>query len=148
MKTYTCGRGLRELITSNVGSSPETSLGASGPRDASGEEPPFSVMNSYLSSFPSLNLSLFLIFSISSLYLPGLSYLPSSSLPPLYLHYLPLIFSYLLLNFLVFDLPASSSPPLYLHYLIFIDSIINIFNSNTYDDRVGRTIAGLLIFLV
>ena len=38
---------LRKLITSNVGSSPDTSLGAYGPRDVSGEEPPFEVINSY-----------------------------------------------------------------------------------------------------
>ena len=37
---------LRKLITSNVGSSPDTSLGAYGPRDVSGEEPPFEVINS------------------------------------------------------------------------------------------------------
>ena len=37
-----------KLITSNVGSSPNTSPGAYGPRDVSGEEPPFSVINSYI----------------------------------------------------------------------------------------------------
>ena len=39
---------LRKLITSNVGSSPDTSLGAYGPRDVSGEEPTFEVINSYI----------------------------------------------------------------------------------------------------
>ena len=39
-----------KLIISNVGSSPDTSLGAYGPRDVSGEEPPVSEINSYLGS--------------------------------------------------------------------------------------------------
>ena len=36
-----------KLITSNVGSSPDTSLGAYVSRDISGEEPPLEVINSY-----------------------------------------------------------------------------------------------------
>ena len=39
---------VRKLITSNVGSSPDTSFGAYGPRDVSGEEPPLSKINSYI----------------------------------------------------------------------------------------------------
>ena len=39
---------LRKLITSNVGSSPDTSLGAYDLRDVSGEEPPFEIINSYI----------------------------------------------------------------------------------------------------
>ena len=41
---------LSKLITSNVGSSPDTSLVAYGPWDVSGEEPSFSVINSYLTA--------------------------------------------------------------------------------------------------
>ena len=52
---------VRKLITSNVGSSPDTSLGAYGPWNASGHSdlaksaPPFSVINSYLSWIGSID---------------------------------------------------------------------------------------------